>query len=156
MPGPQRCVGRRKLQVEQLVLVFAVGWIGGVAVVVEVGKRRSVGDGGCVDVDGCGVVDNVVMRTRRWVIIGVGGLVAAGLAVAAVVFGLRGVEVASWLAGVAGVVVGVAAVVLAPGSAPTPPPGVGASESAAGSVHVGGEVSGIVSTGDGATNIQHR
>jgi hypothetical protein len=107
-----------------------------------------------------GVVDDAVMRMRRWVIIGVGGFVAVGLAVAALLFGLRGVEVASWLAGVGGVVVGVAAIVLAPSSSAVPPAvagsGVGASGSGSRSVRAGGEISGIVSTGDAATNTQRR
>jgi hypothetical protein len=94
-----------------------------------------------------------VMRTRRWVIFGVGVLVAAGLAVAALVFGLRGVEVASWLAGSASLVVAIAAIVLTcPGSAaPAPAPSPGSR-----SVSAGGDISGIVSTGDHTTNTQHR
>ncbi len=60
------------------------------------------------------VADDVVVGSRHWVVIGVGGAVAAGLlVVAAVLFGLQGVEVASWLAGVASFVVAVAALVLA-------------------------------------------
>jgi hypothetical protein len=103
------------------------------------------------------VADDVLMRTRRWVVIGFGVVVAAGLAVAAVLFGLRGVEVASWLAGVAGLVAAVAAVVLAPaGSPPVPRPGPPAAGGGPRSVTVGGDVGGIVSTGDGTTNVQQR
>jgi hypothetical protein len=104
-------------------------------------------------------VDDVVMRTRRWAIIGVGVAVAVGLATAAVVFGLQGVEVASWLAGVAGLVVAIAAVVVAPsGPSPAAGPASGAGTvTASGARSVAaGEISGIVSTGDDATNIQHR
>ena len=107
------------------------------------------------------VVDDMGMRSRRWLIVGVGGVVTAGLVVAAVVFGLQGVEVASWLAGAASFVVAVAALVLAPSgnraAAPTPtavatpPPAAGP-----GAVTVQGDVTGIVSTGDTTTNIQHR
>jgi hypothetical protein len=104
------------------------------------------------------VVDDTVMGTRRWVIIGLGALVAAGLAVAALVFGLRGVEVASWVAGVGGLVVAVAAIVLAPSgsSAPAPTPGTTVCSSGSRSVSAGGEISGIVSTGDHTKNTQHR
>jgi hypothetical protein len=107
------------------------------------------------------VADDVVMGSRRWVIIGVGGVVAAGLVVAAVLFGLQGVEVASWLAAVASLMVAVAAVVLAPPVAPasTPPtPDAGAVTPPAGpgSIVVHGDLTGIASTGDNATNIQHR
>ncbi|PTA47443.1 hypothetical protein [Micromonospora sp. RP3T] len=95
------------------------------------------------------------MRTRRWVIIGVGSAVATGLATTAVVFGLRGVEVASWLAGVASLVVAIAAAVSAPSSsAPSPPkttPGATGDRSV-----TTGEISGIVSTGDNARNVQRR
>jgi hypothetical protein len=104
------------------------------------------------------VVDDVVMLTRRWVIIGVGVLVAAGFAVAALVFGLRGVEVASWVAGIASLVVAVAAIVLARPGSPTPAPAPGTSSSSPGSrsVSAGGDISGIVSTGDHTNNTQHR
>jgi hypothetical protein len=107
------------------------------------------------------VTDDAVMRSRRWVIIGVGVAVAAGLAVAAVLFGLRGVEVASWLAGIAGLMVAVAAVVLAPSASPPPPPPAprsAGSSSAMGerSISAGGDISGIASTGDNTTNEQHR
>jgi hypothetical protein len=109
------------------------------------------------------VADDVVMRSRRWLIIGVGGVVAAGLVVAAVVFGLQGVEVASWLAGAASFVVAVAALVLAPSGNPaatptptaaapvTPPPAAGPR-----SITVQGDLTGIASTGDNTTNTQHR
>ncbi|MEU4569167.1 hypothetical protein [Micromonospora sp. NPDC023956] len=102
------------------------------------------------------------MRSRRWVIVGVGGAVAAGLVVAAVLFGLQGVEVAGWLAGVASLVVAVTAVLLAPSGASTPTPAASAPDVAtlppAGprSVVVTGDVTGIVSTGDSTTNTQHR
>ncbi|WP_121395772.1 hypothetical protein [Micromonospora sp. M71_S20] len=101
------------------------------------------------------------MRSRRWVIIGVGGVAAAGLVVAAVVFGLQGVEVASWVAGVASLVVAVAAVVLAPSGSPAAaatPPGAAAVPPPAGpgSIVAGGDITGIASTGDNATNTQHR
>jgi len=105
-----------------------------------------------------GVVDDAVMQTRRWVVIGFGVVVAAGLAVAAVVFGLKGVEVASWVAAVAGVVVAVAAILLAP-AAPSPPSSPGAvSSSSSGerSISAGGDISGIASTGDSSTNTQQR
>ncbi|MEV0611522.1 hypothetical protein AB0I61_34790 [Polymorphospora rubra] len=97
------------------------------------------------------------MGTRRWVIFGVGVTVAAGLAVAALMFGLRGVEVAGWLAGVASLVVAVAAVVLAaPPRSSAPSSGPMASAGGAGSIHAGGDITGIASTGDDTTNIQHR
>ncbi|NBE82152.1 hypothetical protein GVV04_14405 [Micromonospora sp. NEAU-HG-1] len=97
------------------------------------------------------------MGSRRWVIVGVGGGVAAGLVVAAVLFGLRGVEVASWLAGVASLLVAVTAVVLSPAWTPTPTPStVPTPPAGSGSVVVAGDVTGIVSTGDSGTNIQHR
>ncbi|OZV81671.1 hypothetical protein CA850_10945 [Micromonospora echinospora] len=101
------------------------------------------------------------MRARRWVIVGMGGAVAAGLVVAAVLFGLQGVEVAGWLAGVASLVVAVTAVLLAPsgGSTPTPPASASAevrSPAGSRSVVVRGDATGIVSTGDDTTNIQHR
>jgi hypothetical protein len=107
------------------------------------------------------VVDDVAMRARRWVIVAVGGAVAAGLVVAAVLFGLQGVEVASWLAGIASLVVAITAVLLAPTGASTPAPAASASAEvrpAAGprSVVVHGDVTGIVSTGDDTTNTQHR
>ena len=91
-------------------------------------------------------------------IIGVGVLVAAGFAVAALVFGLRGVEVASWVAGIASLVVAVAAIVLAPpgSTAPAPPPGSSSSASGSRSVSVAGDAHGIISTGDHTTNTQHR
>ncbi|MEH0975283.1 hypothetical protein V6U77_29595 [Micromonospora sp. CPCC 205546] len=110
------------------------------------------------------LADDVVMLSRRWVVIGVGGVVAAGLVVAAVVFGWQGVEVASWLAGAASFVVAVAALVLAPSGNPTatptptapvtPPP----SAPVAGprSITVQGDLTGIASTGDNTTNTQHR
>ncbi|WP_091654028.1 hypothetical protein [Micromonospora pallida] len=96
------------------------------------------------------------MRSRRWVIIGAGGVVAAGLVASAVAFGLQGVEVASWLAGAASLVVAVSAVVLAPSG--TSASGPGAVEPPAGqkSIVVGGDLTGIASTGDNATNSQHR
>ncbi|MFI7438318.1 hypothetical protein [Micromonospora haikouensis] len=106
------------------------------------------------------VADDVVMGSRRWVIIGVGGLVAAGLVVVAVVFGLQGVEVASWLAGAASFVVAVAALVLAPSggppATPTPPAAVTPQAAGPGSITVQGDLTGIASTGDNATNTQHR
>ncbi|MGY3520961.1 hypothetical protein ACVMYR_32175 [Micromonospora sp. PTRAS2] len=106
------------------------------------------------------VADDVVMGSRRWVVIGVGGLVAAGLVVVAVVFGLQGVEVASWLAGAASFVVAVAALVLAPSGnpavAPTPPAVVTPPVAGPGSITVQGDLTGIASTGDNATNTQHR
>lgn len=83
-------------------------------------------------------------------------MVAAGLAVAALVFGLRGVEVAGWLAAVASLVVAVAAVVLAPSGSSVPDPGTVAPAAGAGSISAGGDITGIASTGDNATNIQHR
>lgn len=103
------------------------------------------------------VDDSVVLR-RQWVIIGVAAVVAAGLVVAAVVFGSRGVEVASWLAGVASLVVAVAAVVLARSGSPAPAAGGDRTVSSPGgrSVGAGGDVSGIVSTGDHTTNTQQR
>ncbi|MFJ8691073.1 hypothetical protein [Micromonospora wenchangensis] len=106
------------------------------------------------------VADDVVMGSRRWVVIGVGGVVAAGLVVAAVVFGLQGVEVASWLAGAASFVVAVAALVLAPSggpaATPTPPAAVTPPAAGPGSITVQGDLTGILSTGDNATNTQHR
>ncbi|WP_232290334.1 hypothetical protein [Micromonospora sp. ATCC 39149] len=106
------------------------------------------------------VADDVVMGSRRWVVIGVGGVVAAGLVVAAVVFGLQGVEVASWLAGAASLVVAVAALVLAPSgnpaATPTPPATVTPPAAGPGSITVRGDLTGIASTGDNATNTQHR
>jgi hypothetical protein len=59
------------------------------------------------------------MRTRRWTVIGLGVLVALGLAAAALSFGSQGIETASWIAGVASPVIAVAAVVLAPADTPT-------------------------------------
>ncbi|WP_416904617.1 hypothetical protein [Micromonospora echinospora] len=99
------------------------------------------------------------MRSRRWVVVGVGGAVAAGLVVAAVLFGLQGVEVAGWLAGVASLVVAVTAVLLAPSGASKPAPAAsGEVRPPAGSrsVVVRGDVTGIVSTGDDTTNTQQR
>ncbi|MEV6801394.1 hypothetical protein AB0M91_24080 [Micromonospora rifamycinica] len=99
------------------------------------------------------MVDDAVMRIRRWVIFGVGVLVAAGLAVAALLFGLKGVEVASWLAGSASLVVAIAAIGLTrPGPAARAP----ALSPGSQSVSAGGDISGIVSTGDHTTNTQHR
>ncbi|MEU4159675.1 hypothetical protein [Actinoplanes sp. NPDC026670] len=118
------------------------------------------------------------MRTRRWVIIGTGAVAVAALITAAVLFGLRGVEAVSWIAGVASLVVAVAVMIVtwpsagagpaavqggaaperpAPegGAAPQPPAPEGHGP-AARSVTVDGGVDGIVSTGDGTTNIQHR
>ncbi|WP_091654241.1 hypothetical protein [Micromonospora pallida] len=99
------------------------------------------------------------MRSGRWLIIGVGVTVAGGLVAAAVLFGLQGVEVASWLAGVASLAVAVSAVALAPSGvrasdsggadAVTPPSGPR-------SVAVGGDLTGIASTGDNTTNTQQR
>lgn len=100
--------------------------------------------------------DDVVMLSRRWVIIGVGVAVAAGLGATALVFGLRGVEVASWLAAVAGLVVAVAAIVLAPSGSSTPDPGPVAPSGGSGAINAGGDITGIASTGDNTTNIQHR
>ncbi|MFI6163454.1 hypothetical protein ACIA59_26335 [Micromonospora haikouensis] len=106
------------------------------------------------------VADDVVMGSRRWVVIGAGGVVAAGLVVVAVVFGLQGVEVASWLAGAASFVVAVAALVLAPSgnpaAAPTPPAAVTPPAAGPGSITVQGDLTGIASIGDNATNSQHR
>ncbi|MFG1804610.1 hypothetical protein ACGFI4_31150 [Micromonospora carbonacea] len=105
------------------------------------------------------MADDVVMGSRRWVVIGVGGVVAAGLVVAAVMFGLQGVEVASWLAGAASFVVTVAALVLAlpRNSAAAPPPAAVTPPAAGpGSITVQGDLTGIASTGDNATNTQHR
>ncbi|MEU4626801.1 hypothetical protein AB0G04_43325 [Actinoplanes sp. NPDC023801] len=90
--------------------------------------------------------------TRRWVVIGTGVTAAAGLAAGAFFFGLEGVEAASWIAGVASLVVAVAAFVLAPGAG-TPAAG---DPAAARSVTVTGDVGGIVSIGDNATNTQQR
>jgi membrane protein implicated in regulation of membrane protease activity len=91
-------------------------------------------------------------------------VVAVGLAVAALLFGRKGVEVASWLAGVASLVVAVAAVVLARSAQSVPSSDAGrrgpvtASGTGQGSgpVAAGGDISGIASTGDNATNIQQR
>jgi peptidoglycan/LPS O-acetylase OafA/YrhL len=59
----------------------------------------------------CGVVlcgqTGGVTTSRRWVIGIVGVVVVAGLVVAAVVWGRDGVEAASWLAGVASLLVAV-------------------------------------------------
>jgi hypothetical protein len=89
------------------------------------------------------------MGARRWVILSVGVVVAAGLGVAAWLFGEHGVEFASWLAGVAGLVVAAAALVVAwPGSSPS-------RSGSAPEVSVGRDNSGIISTGDGAQITQH-
>ncbi|GAA3780187.1 hypothetical protein GCM10022379_53830 [Micromonospora maritima] len=83
-----------------------------------------------------------------------GSAVATALATVAVVFGLRGVEVASWLAAVAGLVVAVAAVVLAPSPTASLPAGsAGRSEDRSVTAH---GISGIASTGDNARNVQRR
>jgi hypothetical protein len=89
--------------------------------------------------------------TRRWVVIGTGAAAAAGLAAGAFFFGLQGVEVASWIAGVAALVVAVAAFVLAPDGTGAAPAG-----KAERSVTVTGDVGGIISIGDNATNTQQR
>ncbi|MBO4210880.1 hypothetical protein GSF22_33550 [Micromonospora echinofusca] len=100
------------------------------------------------------------MGSRRWVVIGTGGAVTAGLLVAAVLFGLQGVEVASRLAGAASFVVAVAALVLAlprnSAAAPTPPAAVTPLAAGPGPITVQGELGGIASTGDSATKTQHR
>lgn len=93
------------------------------------------------------------VTARRRIVIGAAAAITAGLTLAAVLFGMRGVEAASWLAGVAGLVVAIAAFVLAP----HPNPGGGESQvPGAGSVTVSGDLGGIASTGDGATNIQRQ
>ena len=112
------------------------------------------------------LVNDGVMKQQRWVIIGMGLVVTVALAVAAVLFGLRGIEVASWLAGVASLVVAIAAVVIArsaptppappPGPAPAAEPRGPVTASGKGSVAAGGDIGGIASTGDDAINIQHR
>jgi hypothetical protein len=107
------------------------------------------------------VVDDGVMKRQRRVIIGVGLVVTAALAVAALLFGLRGVEAASWLAGVASLVVAVAAMVLARPSAQLvspadPVPRGPVKASGKGSVAAGENISGIASTGDDAINIQRQ
>jgi hypothetical protein len=84
--------------------------------------------------------------SRRWVVIGTGVAAAAGLAVTAFLFGREGVEAASWIAGVASLVVAVAAFVLVPGG------GAPAERS----VTVTGDVDGIISIGDNASNTQQR
>jgi hypothetical protein len=108
------------------------------------------------------LVNDGVMKRQRWVIIGVGLVVTVGLAVAALLFGLRGIEVASWLAGVASLVAAVAAIMLSR-STPAPPvtpAGAGpqgpVTASGAGSVAAGRDITGVASTGDNATNIQQR
>lgn len=85
---------------------------------------------------------------------------AFGSALAAVLFGVRGIEVASWLAGVGGLVVAVATLVIAlpasgdvnrqPGQQRDP------SVQATGgrSIAAGGDMSGIASTGDQSTQSQ--
>lgn len=103
----------------------------------------------------------MIMRSRRWVVIGVGGVVAAGLVVAAAVFGLQGVEVASWLTGAASFVVAVATPVLAPSGGPaaaSTPTAAVMPPTAAGprSITVQGDLTGIASTGDNTTNTQQR
>lgn len=87
--------------------------------------------------------------------------VTAALAVAALLFGLRGVEAASWLAGVASLVVAIAAMLLAPPSVQpeepaAPAPRGSVTASGEGSVATGGDVSGIASTGDDTINIQRQ
>ncbi|TDC46532.1 hypothetical protein E1258_29395, partial [Micromonospora sp. KC207] len=70
-----------------------------------------------------------------------------------------GVEVASWLAGAASFVVAVAALVLAPSGDPaaaSTPPAAVTPPAGPGSVTVRGDLTGIASTGDNATNTQHR
>jgi hypothetical protein len=102
-------------------------------------------------------LDDGVMVTRRWVIIGVGVVAAAGLVTAAAVFGLQGVEAASWIAGVAGVVVGVAAIALSrPTVSSVRPSSAAAAVAGSRSVQTSGEISGVVSTGDGSVIIQHQ
>ncbi|BBH69333.1 hypothetical protein ACTI_60180 [Actinoplanes sp. OR16] len=67
------------------------------------------------------------MGSGGWVILEAGGFAAAALAAAAWLFGAQGVELASWFAGVSGVLVLLAAFVLAYGATPPPadPPGGG-------------------------------
>ncbi|WP_229068931.1 hypothetical protein [Actinoplanes sp. DH11] len=63
------------------------------------------------------------MGAESWVILEAGTFASAALAVAAWLFALQGVEFASWFAGVAGVVVGLGAIILAPqASHPAAPP----------------------------------
>jgi len=106
--------------------------------------------------------DVTVTRSRRWAIFVVGGIAALGSALAAVLFGVRGIEVASWLAGVSSFVVAVATLVTAlPAGGDAEhesKPEAGSSVQAAGerSIAVGGDVSGIASTGNNSTLVQER
>lgn len=107
------------------------------------------------------VVDDGVMKRQRRVIIGVGSVVTAALAMAALLFGLRGVEAVSWLAGVASLIVAVAAMVMArPSAQPMAPanrpPRGPVTAPTKGSVVAGGNIGGIASTGDDAINIQQQ
>lgn len=86
-------------------------------------------------------------------IVAVGAGVTAGLGVAAWLFGEHGVEVASWLAGVASLVAAIAAIVLALPSQSSPPP---AAASPGPGINVDGENSGIISTGDNAQITQRQ
>ncbi|WP_238015018.1 hypothetical protein KZZ52_33790 [Dactylosporangium sp. AC04546] len=86
---------------------------------------------------------------RRWVIISSGVVIVMGLGVAALLFGLRGLEVASWLAGVGGFIASVVTLMLA-----RPVHNAGASAASRSVTAV--EVSGVVSTGDNSVIIQQR
>jgi hypothetical protein len=71
------------------------------------------------------------MGAGIWVILEAGAFAATALAAASWLFGMQGVEFASWFAGVAGVLVMIGAVVLAwsapsaPAVAPADPPRAG-------------------------------
>lgn len=100
--------------------------------------------------------------SRRWTIFAIGGVAAFGLAAAAALFGVRGIEVASWLAGVASFVVAVLALLMArPGGGGVDhgtrsEPGPSVQATGARSIAVGGDVGGIASTGDSSTLDQQR
>ncbi|WP_329101502.1 hypothetical protein OG792_21230 [Micromonospora sp. NBC_01699] len=106
--------------------------------------------------------DEVMGRVRRWTVFAVGGIATLGSAVAAVLFGVRGIEVASWLAALASFVVAVAALLLARAGGASVDrgsglePGLSVHSAGVRSIAVGGDIGGIASTGDSSTVGQHR
>ncbi|MFF5077986.1 hypothetical protein ACFY36_13105 [Actinoplanes sp. NPDC000266] len=97
------------------------------------------------------VTDDVVMVLRRWVIIGAGIVSVAAVGVTAWLFGPDGVEYASWLAGIAGLMITAGTLALARQHQGRPE-----IQSLPSSIHITGSNDGILSTGDHASNTQQK